>query len=138
MNFPSCASEFVQLAFLMFYVRSLYGTCCTEMLNLLEFSVAHITFLVISLASIAKKRPVHYDSILPALLEFDPNFRTSTGGHAASIQYAVRIALLGFLRCTHASIYEVSTLLPSIMFTILLFLFMAAIVKLSKYLVTVQ
>lgn len=59
-----------------------------------------------SLAVIARRRPIHYNYILSALLDFDPNFEMTKGGHAASIQYSLRTAFLGFLRCTHPSILE--------------------------------
>ncbi|GAV57985.1 DUF3453 domain-containing protein/Symplekin_C domain-containing protein [Cephalotus follicularis] len=57
------------------------------------------------LAAIARKRPLHYSSILSALLDFNPNFDTLKG-HAASIQYSLRTAFLGFLRCTHPTVLE--------------------------------
>nr|KYP56525.1 Symplekin [Cajanus cajan] len=59
-----------------------------------------------SLAAIARKRPQHYDTILSALLDFSPNFQTTKGCHAASIQYSLRTAFLGFLRCTYSPILE--------------------------------
>nr|GME14814.1 Symplekin like [Ipomoea batatas]GME21007.1 Symplekin like [Ipomoea batatas] len=62
--------------------------------------------VVNSLATIAKKRPAHYNFILSALLDFDPNFEMTKGGHTASIQYSLRTAFLGFLRCTHPAILE--------------------------------
>lgn len=58
------------------------------------------------LASIAKKRPAHYNSILSVLLGFDSNFDTSVGGHAASVRYSMRTAFVGFLRCNHPTITE--------------------------------
>ncbi|XP_042507981.1 symplekin isoform X2 [Macadamia integrifolia] len=58
------------------------------------------------LAAIARRRPLHYSSILSALLCFDPNFEALRGGHTASIQYSLRTAFLGFLRCTHPVIIE--------------------------------
>ncbi|KAK7410423.1 hypothetical protein VNO78_01196 [Psophocarpus tetragonolobus] len=58
------------------------------------------------LAAIARKRPQHYDTILAALLDFDPIFQTVKGCHAASIQYSLRTAFLGFLRCTYSPILE--------------------------------
>ncbi|RDX88032.1 Symplekin, partial [Mucuna pruriens] len=58
------------------------------------------------LAAIARKRPQHYDTILSALLDFDPNFQTVKGCHVASIQYSLRTAFLGFLRCTYSPILE--------------------------------
>ncbi|OVA07329.1 HEAT [Macleaya cordata] len=66
-----------------------------------------VTITVINcLAAIARKRPLHYSTILSALLGFDPNYETPNGGHAASIHYSFRTAFLGFLRCTHPSIIE--------------------------------
>ncbi|BBG95932.1 hypothetical protein Prudu_004596, partial [Prunus dulcis] len=58
------------------------------------------------LAAIARKRLVHYNTILSALLDFDPNFEIVKGHHAASIQYSLRTAFLGFLRCTNPVIVE--------------------------------
>ncbi|KAJ1391969.1 Symplekin/Pta1, N-terminal, partial [Sesbania bispinosa] len=60
----------------------------------------------LSLAAIARKRPQHYDAVLSALLDFDPNFQTVKGCHVASIQYSLRTAFLGFLRCTYSPILE--------------------------------
>ncbi|KAM0945849.1 putative armadillo-like helical, symplekin, symplekin/Pta1 [Dioscorea sansibarensis] len=57
------------------------------------------------LAAIAKNRPVHYSSILSALLNLDLS-GSSMGGHPASIRYSLRTAFLGFLRCTNPSIIE--------------------------------
>ncbi|XP_043713229.1 uncharacterized protein LOC122661788 [Telopea speciosissima] len=65
-----------------------------------------IIALINCLAAIARRRPLHYSSILSSLLGFDPNFETLRGGHAASIQYSLRTAFLGFLRCTHPAIIE--------------------------------
>ncbi|KAJ8453396.1 hypothetical protein Cgig2_008280 [Carnegiea gigantea] len=58
------------------------------------------------LAAIARKRPDHYGRVLSALLDFHSNLETTRGGHAASLQYSVRSALLGFLRSTHPAISE--------------------------------
>ncbi|KAH7847088.1 hypothetical protein Vadar_021712 [Vaccinium darrowii] len=58
------------------------------------------------LAAIARKRPLYYESILSALLDFEPNFEAAKGGHLGSIQYSIRTAMLGFLRCTYPSIME--------------------------------
>ncbi|KAL5721520.1 hypothetical protein ACHQM5_005157 [Ranunculus cassubicifolius] len=58
------------------------------------------------LAAIGRKRPLQYTTIFSALIGFDPNFEMPKGGHAVSIQYALRTALLGFLRCTHPTIIE--------------------------------
>ncbi|KAL3505002.1 hypothetical protein ACH5RR_034843 [Cinchona calisaya] len=62
--------------------------------------------IVNSLAAIARRRPAHYSPILSALLEFDSSFEMAKGGHIASIQYSIRTAFLGFLRCTHPAILE--------------------------------
>ncbi|XP_016458952.1 uncharacterized protein LOC107782573 isoform X2 [Nicotiana tabacum] len=59
-----------------------------------------------SLAVIARRRPIHYNRIFSPLLDFDPNFEMTKGGHAASIRYSLRTAFLGFLRCTHPAILE--------------------------------
>ncbi|KAL2340050.1 hypothetical protein Fmac_007990 [Flemingia macrophylla] len=80
------------------------------LLNLLQ-SVGSLpgclTITVVNcLAAIARRRPQHYDSILSALLDFNPNFQTTKGCHAASIQYSLRTAFLGFLRCTYSPIIE--------------------------------
>ncbi|KAK2981724.1 hypothetical protein RJ640_005976, partial [Escallonia rubra] len=58
-----------------------------------------------SLAAIARKRPVHYSSVLSVLLEFDSNLEAK-GGHTTSILYSLRTAFLGFLRCTYPAILE--------------------------------
>ncbi|XP_065881788.1 uncharacterized protein [Euphorbia lathyris] len=65
-----------------------------------------IIAVVNCLAAIARKRPLHYDNVLSALLEFDPNFETMKGCHPVSIQYSLRTAFLGFLRCMHPTIFE--------------------------------
>ncbi|GER40234.1 HEAT repeat-containing protein [Striga asiatica] len=59
-----------------------------------------------NLAAIARKRPVYYKSVLTVLLDFGPNLETAKGRHTVSIQYSLRSALLGFLRCTHPIIAE--------------------------------
>ncbi|KAH9690136.1 Symplekin [Citrus sinensis] len=56
--------------------------------------------------AIGRKRPLHYNTILSALLDFNPNFETGRGCHAASVQYSLRTAFLGFLRCTNPTILE--------------------------------
>ncbi|KAJ6709606.1 SYMPLEKIN-RELATED [Salix koriyanagi] len=56
------------------------------------------------LAAVARKRPLHYGTVLSALLDFDP--KAEKGCHAASIQYSLRTAFLGFLRCTYPTILE--------------------------------
>ncbi|KAK9930072.1 hypothetical protein M0R45_027129 [Rubus argutus] len=59
------------------------------------------------LAAIARKRPVHYGTIVSALFDFDPNFEEVVKGrHTASIQYSLRTSFLGFLRCTSPVIVE--------------------------------
>ncbi|KAM1734634.1 hypothetical protein ACFX11_020083 [Malus domestica] len=66
-----------------------------------------VTIAVVnSLAAIARKRPIHYNTILSALLDFDPNFEIVKGRHVASIQYSLRTAFLGFLRCTNPALVE--------------------------------
>ncbi|GFS44111.1 hypothetical protein Acr_00g0088530 [Actinidia rufa] len=65
-----------------------------------------VHFLLYSLAAIARKRPLLYNSVLSALLNFEPNFEAAKGGHIASIQYSLRTAFLGFLRCTYLAIME--------------------------------
>ncbi|XP_021832136.1 uncharacterized protein LOC110772068 [Prunus avium] len=66
-----------------------------------------VTIAIVNcLAAIARKRPVHYNTILSALLDFDPKFEIVKGHHAASIQYSLRTAFLGFLRCTNPVIVE--------------------------------
>uniref|UniRef100_A0A6N2MJC8 Symplekin C-terminal domain-containing protein n=1 Tax=Salix viminalis TaxID=40686 RepID=A0A6N2MJC8_SALVM len=54
--------------------------------------------------AVARKRPLHYGTVLSALLDFDP--KVEKGCHAASIQYSLRTAFLGFLRCTYPTILE--------------------------------
>ncbi|XP_022940451.1 symplekin isoform X2 [Cucurbita moschata] len=79
------------------------------LLNLLQTSSVPGTYtvtVVSSLAAIARKRPVHYGHILSALLELVPSFEMVRGRHAASIQYSIRSALLGFLRCMHPAFVE--------------------------------
>ncbi|KAL0923242.1 hypothetical protein M5K25_007290 [Dendrobium thyrsiflorum] len=58
------------------------------------------------IATIARKRPLHYDGILAALLAFTPNDHTLQGGHVASVRYSLRTAFLGFLKCNHPSAIE--------------------------------
>ncbi|XP_024039659.1 uncharacterized protein LOC18041672 isoform X1 [Citrus clementina] len=65
-----------------------------------------IITVVNCLAAIGRKRPLHYNTILSALLDFNPNFETGRGCHAASVQYSLRTAFLGFLRCTNPTILE--------------------------------
>ncbi|KAL1310240.1 hypothetical protein HN51_052882 [Arachis hypogaea] len=66
-----------------------------------------LTITVINcLSAIARKRPQHYDTIFSALLDFNPNFQTAKRYHIASVQYSLRTAFLGFLRCTYSPILE--------------------------------
>ncbi|KAK2392464.1 HEAT repeat-containing protein [Trifolium repens] len=66
-----------------------------------------LTITVVNcLAAIARKRSQHYDTILSALLDFDPNVQTVKGCHVVSVQYSLRTAFLGFLRCTYSPIIE--------------------------------
>ncbi|KAG2297743.1 hypothetical protein Bca52824_044412 [Brassica carinata] len=66
-----------------------------------------LTIAVVScLAVVARKRPIHYNTVLSVLLDFHPNLETVTGCHAASVQYSIRTALLGFLRCTSSPMIE--------------------------------
>ncbi|GMY17490.1 symplekin isoform X1 [Fagus crenata] len=66
-----------------------------------------LTITVVNcLTAIARKRPLHYSTVLSALLDFDPNLETVKGCHVASVQYSLRTALLGFLRCTYPTIVE--------------------------------
>ncbi|XP_030947950.1 symplekin isoform X2 [Quercus lobata] len=80
------------------------------LLNLLRSSNSlpgSLTITVVNcLTAIARKRPLHYSTVLSALLDFDPDFETVKGYHVASVQYSLRTALLGFLRCTHPAIIE--------------------------------
>ncbi|XP_031276645.1 uncharacterized protein LOC116135075 isoform X2 [Pistacia vera] len=66
-----------------------------------------VTITVVNcLAAIARKRPLQYNTILSALFDFNPNLETLKGCHGVSIQYSLRTAFLGFLRCTHPVIME--------------------------------
>ncbi|KAF3956396.1 hypothetical protein CMV_018470 [Castanea mollissima] len=66
-----------------------------------------LTITVVNcLTAIARKRPLHYSTVLSAILDFDPDFETVKGCHVASVQYSLRTALLGFLRCTYPAIIE--------------------------------
>ncbi|XP_026428427.1 uncharacterized protein LOC113324320 isoform X2 [Papaver somniferum] len=77
-----------------------------DMLRSAKTVPGSVTITVVNcLAAIARRRPMHYTSILSALLGFDTNFEIP-GSHAASIQYSFRTAFLGFLRCTHPCIVE--------------------------------
>lgn len=75
-------------------------------------TVCHLIpyIFVDSLAAIARKRPLHYSTILTALLDFNPNFELGKGCHASSILFSLRTALLGFLRSTNPAIMEVKML----------------------------
>ncbi|KAG6409207.1 hypothetical protein SASPL_132241 [Salvia splendens] len=59
-----------------------------------------------SLVAIARKRPVYYKTVLKALLDFSPSVEMAKGRHTVSIQYSLRTAFLGFLRCTHPFMTE--------------------------------
>ncbi|XP_042062969.1 symplekin-like isoform X2 [Salvia splendens] len=59
-----------------------------------------------SLVAIARKRPVYYKTVLKALLDFSPSIEMAKGRHTVSIQYSLRTAFLGFLRCTHPIMTE--------------------------------
>ncbi|KAJ0086334.1 hypothetical protein Patl1_08733 [Pistacia atlantica] len=65
-----------------------------------------MTLVYVNLAAIARKRPLQYKTILSALFDFNPNLETLKGCHGVSIQYSLRTAFLGFLRCTHPVIME--------------------------------
>ena len=64
-----------------------------------------------SLVAIARKRPVYYKTVLKALLDFSPSVEMAKGRHTVSIQYSLRTAFLGFLRCTHPFMTEVKSIL---------------------------
>ncbi|KAK1293443.1 hypothetical protein QJS10_CPB17g02431 [Acorus calamus] len=67
---------------------------------------ASLTIVIINcLAGVARKRPFHHSLILSTLFNFDSNIEMKKG-HAASIQYSLRTAFLGFLRCTHSYMRE--------------------------------
>uniref|UniRef100_A0A5B6YLP6 Symplekin n=1 Tax=Davidia involucrata TaxID=16924 RepID=A0A5B6YLP6_DAVIN len=84
--------------------------CIGILLDLLQSASSLPGSLIISvvncLAAIARKRPLHYSSVLSALLDFDPKIESVKGGHTASIQYSLRTAFLGFLKCTSPAIVE--------------------------------
>ncbi|KAK8705554.1 hypothetical protein V6N13_049154 [Hibiscus sabdariffa] len=66
-----------------------------------------VTITIVNcLAAIARKRPLHYGTVLSVLLDFNPNFEMVRECHKASIQYSLRTAFLGFLRCTYPTIVE--------------------------------
>uniref|UniRef100_A0A7N1A2C5 Symplekin n=1 Tax=Kalanchoe fedtschenkoi TaxID=63787 RepID=A0A7N1A2C5_KALFE len=62
--------------------------------------------VVTCLATIARKRPIYYGTVLTTLQNFDPISEMTNGAHAASIQYSIRTAFLGFLRCTQPAFLE--------------------------------
>ncbi|XP_017981184.1 PREDICTED: uncharacterized protein LOC18591877 isoform X1 [Theobroma cacao] len=85
--------------------RTLY--ILLDMLQSASSLPGSVTITVVNcLAAIARKRPLHYGTVLSALLDFNPNFETARGCHNASIQYSLRTAFLGFLRCTNPAIME--------------------------------
>ncbi|KAF9687403.1 hypothetical protein SADUNF_Sadunf02G0089900 [Salix dunnii] len=71
---------------------------------LIFYLIPGLYALHVFLAAVARKRPLHYGTVLSALLDFDP--KVEKGCHAASIQYSLRTAFLGFLRCTYPTILE--------------------------------
>ncbi|KAF5195160.1 phosphatidylinositol 3- and 4-kinase family protein [Thalictrum thalictroides] len=83
-----------------------FGPICDSVGCLVGAQVLDTNDVFDSLAAIARKRPLHYAIVLSTFLGFDPNFETPKGGHSASIQYSLRTAFLGFLRCTHPVIIE--------------------------------
>ncbi|TVU35442.1 hypothetical protein EJB05_17332 [Eragrostis curvula] len=80
------------------------------LLDILQSAYTHRgSFLVgtiNSLAAVVKNRPVFYDRVLPALLDFDPGLETAKGAHSASLRYSLKTAFLGFLRCPHPAMIE--------------------------------
>uniref|UniRef100_A0A2P2K4N9 Symplekin n=1 Tax=Rhizophora mucronata TaxID=61149 RepID=A0A2P2K4N9_RHIMU len=62
--------------------------------------------IVNCLASIGRKRPIHYDTVFSVLLDFNQNLEMAKGSHNPSLQYSLRTAFLGFLRCAHPAILE--------------------------------
>jgi symplekin len=68
-----------------------------------------------SLAAVVKNRPIFYDRVLPALLDFDPGLETAKGAHSASLRFSLRTAFLGFLRCPHQAMIEVSSSLRAVL-----------------------
>ncbi|XP_011626437.1 uncharacterized protein LOC18442422 isoform X1 [Amborella trichopoda] len=67
--------------------------------NVQKLPTSLIIVLINCLAAVAKKRPLHYSRVLPALLGFDSD--TCKGGHSVSIQHSLKTSFLGFLKCTH-------------------------------------
>ncbi|CAN4122440.1 unnamed protein product [Withania somnifera] len=87
--------------------KSTVGTLLDILLSSASSHPGLVTISIInSLAVIARRRPIYYNRIFSALLDFNPNFEMTKGGHAASIQYSLRTAFLGFLRCTNPAILE--------------------------------
>ncbi|KAK4742635.1 hypothetical protein SAY87_000636 [Trapa incisa] len=62
--------------------------------------------LVNCLAAIARKRPQYFNTISSLLLDFKLNFQTTKDFHAPSVQYSLRTAFLGFLRCAYSPVIE--------------------------------
>ncbi|KAL6180206.1 hypothetical protein ACLB2K_046873 [Fragaria x ananassa] len=83
------------------------------LLNLLQSAGSlrgSLTIAIVNcLAAVARKRPIHYGTVVSALFDFDPNFEAAKGRHVPSIQYSLRTAFLGFLRCTSPVIVEPET-----------------------------
>ncbi|XP_071714228.1 uncharacterized protein [Rutidosis leptorrhynchoides] len=91
-------------------LQSEANRCFMILLDLLKLGSnglpGSITISVVNcLATIGRRRPVHFNTVHAALLDFDVNF-SAKGAHNASIQYSLRTAFLGFLRCTHPVIME--------------------------------
>ena len=92
--------------------------CQVQLLNIVVLSFSFpdassqyvVASFFCSLAVIARKRPTNYNPILSALLDFDSKFEMTKGGHIASIQYSIRTAFLGFLRCSDPVMLEVPSL----------------------------
>ncbi|KMZ56506.1 hypothetical protein ZOSMA_94G00300 [Zostera marina] len=79
--------------------------CLDLLLDLLKSAASlrgSLTIVIINcLATIGRKRPVHFSTILASLLAFDPDFGISRGAHSASIRYSLKNAFSGFLRYMH-------------------------------------
>lgn len=84
--------------------------CLGILLDLLRSSSSLSSTLTITvvncLAAVARKRPIHYNTVLSALLDFCLAFEKTKSGHIPSVQYSLRTAFLGFLRCPHPVIVE--------------------------------
>lgn len=77
-------------------------------LNISPWCLFHSRCLLCSLAAIARKRTQHFSVILSTLLDFNVmNYERVKGFHAFSVQYSLKSAFLGFLRCTYPPIIEV-------------------------------